>query len=163
MQVDYINPFIVAVTQVFESSIGTTLRRSKIGIKESDTRSYDVSGIVGFSGSAFGSVALSFPKQTAKEVVTAMLGGDEANDDDIADGVGELANMVAGVAKTALAERGVKTFISIPRAVIGAGHYVHRPKNVQCVEIKFESDMGTVVLDLAIRVVAGVSASVSNA
>ena len=81
----------------------------------------------------------------------------------ISDALGELANMVAGVAKTTLAERGVKTFISIPRAVIGAGHYVHRPKNVQCVEIKFESDMGTVVLDLAIRVVAGVSASVSNA
>jgi len=163
MQVDYINPFIVAIAQVFESSVGTTLRRSKVGIKESDTRSYDVSGIIGFSGSAFGSVALSFPKETAQKIVAAMLGDEDVTDEYIADGVGELANMVAGVAKTALAESGIRTFISIPRTVIGAGHYVHRPKDVPCVEIKFESDLGSVVLDLALKVVPEVSTASAQA
>lgn len=81
-----------------------------------------------------------------------MLGGGDISNEYLADGVGELANMIAGVAKSILAENRIKTFISIPRTVMGLGHYIHRPKQVPCVEIKFESDMGDMVLDVALKV-----------
>ena len=152
MRVEYINPFIVGITQVFESSIGITPHRSSVGLKEDNTPSHDVSAIIGLSGNAFGSIVLSFPRETAQKVMAAMLGDEEVSNEFLADGVGELANMIAGVAKTILAEQGIKTFISIPRVILGLSHYIHRPKEVPCVEIEFETEMGNLVLEVALKV-----------
>ena len=158
MRIEYINPFIVAVTQVFESSVGITPHRSSVGIKQKNTPSHDVSAIIGLSGNAFGSVVLSFPRETAEQVMSKMLGDEDVSSEFIADGVGELANMIAGVAKTILAEDGVKTFISIPRVVLGLNHYIHRPKEVPCVAVYFSSEMGDIALEVALKVLQEVPA-----
>jgi chemotaxis protein CheX len=152
MRVEYINPFIVAMIQVFESSVGVTPHRSSVGIKEQNTPSHDVSAIIGLSGNAFGSVVLSFPRETAERVMSKMLGDEDVSSEFIADGVGELANMIAGVAKTILAQEGITTFISIPRVILGLSHYIHRPKEVPCVAVDFSTEMGDVVLEVALKV-----------
>jgi len=152
MRIEYINPFIVAMTEVFEAGVGITPRKSNLGLKTGYAPSFDVSAVIGLSGNAFGSVVLSFPKEAAYKVVSRLLGKGEVSDDNVADGIGELANMIAGAAKTILASQGIKTFISIPRVVMGQGHYINRPKEVPCVEIAFETELGNVTLEVALKV-----------
>jgi len=163
MRVEYINPFIVALTRVFESTVGITPRRSDLGIKEGNVSTHDVSAIIGLSGNAFGSVVLSFPQSTACKVVSAMVGENDPTKDHIADGVGELVNMVAGMAKGLLAGSGIKTFIAIPRVIFGLGHFIHRPKGVPCVMVRFETEMGNLVLEVALKVLQKTSSSSSQA
>jgi len=152
MRVEHINPFIVALTQVFESTVGITPSRSNLGIKEGNVPTHDISAIIGLSGNAFGSVVLSFPQRTAQRVVSAMVGEDNPSRDHIADGVGELVNMVAGMAKGLLADSGLKTYIAIPRVIFGLGHFIHRPKGVTCVQVQFETDLGGLALEVALNI-----------
>jgi len=140
------------MTEVFEASLGVTPRKSNLGLKVGYTPSYDVSAVIGLSGNAFGSVVLSVPKETAHEVVSRLLGESNISDDCLADGIGELANMIAGAAKAILASNGIKTFISIPRVVMGHGHCIYRPKEVPCVEIAFETELGNVTLEVCLKV-----------
>ena len=152
MRIEHINPFIVAMTEVFEASVGVTPRKSNLGLKTGYTPTHDISAVIGLSGNAFGSVVLSFPKDAAHKVVARMLGDQNVTEDYMADGIGELANMIAGSAKAILASNGIKTFISIPRVVLGQSHYIYRPKEVPCVEIAFDTDLGGVTLEICLKV-----------
>jgi chemotaxis protein CheX len=90
-----------------------------------------------------------------------MLGEEDVSNEFLADGVGELANMIAGAAKSVLAEKGIKTYISIPRVILGSNHYIHRPKEVPCVKIDFTSELGDIVLEVALKVLQESSAPAS--
>ena len=159
MRIEHINPFIVAMTEVFEASVGITPRKSNLGLKTGYEPTNDVSAVIGLSGNAFGSVVLSFPREAAQKVVARMRGDENVSDDYVADGIGELANMIAGAAKAILASNGIKTFISIPRIVLGQSHCIYRPKEVPCVEIAFDTDLGAVTLEICLKVVLEVPAA----
>ncbi|HUW32066.1 MAG TPA: chemotaxis protein CheX [Planctomycetota bacterium] len=152
MKIEHINPFIVGMTSVFEEKVGVKPRKSNLGLKTGYQPSHDVSAVIGLSGNAFGSVVLSFPREAAQKIVFKMLGTEEMSDDSLADGIGDLANMVAGSAKAILADSGVRTFISIPRVVLGQAHYIYRPREVPCVEIAFDTDLGAVTLEICLKV-----------
>jgi len=151
MRIEHINPFIVGMTEVFETKVGVTPRKSNLGLKKGYQPSHDVSAVIGLSGNAFGSVALSFPSEAARKIVLKMTGEEELSDDSLADGIGELAAMVAGAANALLDANGVKTFMSIPRVVLGQAHYIYRPKEVPCVEIAFDTDLGMVTLEICLK------------
>jgi len=152
MRIEHINPFIVAMTEVFEASVGVTPRKSNIGLKTGHRPTHGVSAVIGLSGDAFGSVVLSFPKEAGQKAVAKMRGEQNVSDDFIADGIGELANRIADAAKTILAKSGIKTFISIPRVVMGQNHHIYRPKEVPCVEIVFDTELGSVTLEICLKV-----------
>ena len=64
---------------------------------------YDYRGEIGFSGGLVGTVVVGFPRETAVRLVAAFAGCDVAPDTaDFFDALGELANMIAGAAKTDL-------------------------------------------------------------
>jgi len=155
MDIAHINPFIVAMTQVLQEQASVTPRRSNLGLKQGNVPAHDVSGFVGISGSAYGSVILSFPRQTALRLVGKMCGEELSSNENVAEGVCELAKLVAARARDILAESGIKAFMSIPRAVIGNCHYIHMPKKVPCVEIEFESELGRFTLEVALKVLNG--------
>ena len=50
MNVEYINPFLIAVQNVFDTMIGLPYKLGKPTVKNSDMTAYDVSGIIGISG-----------------------------------------------------------------------------------------------------------------
>jgi len=155
MKVEHINAFIIAVSEVFKTSIGIKPRKSNLNLKTGYAPSNDVSAVIGLSGSTYGSVVLSFPRETALKVVSKMSGGEDhsnTSDDSVADGICELANMIAEQAKSKLTEMNVKTYISIPRVILGSGHYISRPKEVPCVEIEFDSEAGPFTLGVAFKV-----------
>lgn len=82
-------------------------------VKGEVSESMDISAIVDFTGGLKGSVSLSFNMNTASKVVSAFVGEEITNPLEIEDGVGELANMIAGNAKSEFDE--LEISISIPK------------------------------------------------
>ena len=78
-------------------------------------------------------MVLSFQKSTAQAIVNAFAGAPIVPDSpDFADAVGELANMIAGSAKTSF---GGATSISVPSIILGPGHTIARLHDVPCLII----------------------------
>jgi chemotaxis protein CheX len=90
---------------------------SKPYVKVEDDRNADVAAVIGFSGGATGSVALCFPSRSAVAAASKFAGVPlTETDPDFADALGELANMVAGQAKSKL--HGLEITISLPRVIV---------------------------------------------
>src|SRR3954466_13194080 len=108
-------PFLNSVRSVFGTMANVEVTIDRPYVKTDDTTTFDVSGIIGFSGAVVGSVTLSFGADAARKLVAAFAGAalDPASPD-FADAVGELANMVAGSAKTSL---GPGASITVPTVI----------------------------------------------
>ena len=63
---------------------------------------------------------------------------DKISDDDVRDGVGELANMVSGNAKAALVDTPYHFGLSIPTVVIGSSHSIAHPPDIPCITVIFK-------------------------
>ena len=88
MRASHINPFIKSVQLVFETMLDTRVTTAKPYVKEDDRATNDVTGIIALSGEAVGSVAVSFPMETAKKSVEAFTGMPvEEVDDDFSDAI----------------------------------------------------------------------------
>src|SRR5690606_21185875 len=117
VKVEHVNPFINATIETFKSMVNCEAKPGKVFLLKTGKVHFDVSGIIGLSGGARGTVALSFPRITALKVVTSF-GGMKvlALDDIVTDAIGELANIVAGAAKKHLSQ--YKISISLPTVVV---------------------------------------------
>ena len=72
-------------------------------------------------------------------------------DDDCTDALGEIANMIAGSAKSNFPSDG--TSISIPSVVVGR-HKVAYPKGLPIISIPCETSSGRLVVDVTLKEVA---------
>jgi len=82
----------------------------------------ELTATMGLGGENEGLLVLSLDAPLARRAVSSMLGvGEEEVEDDLFDGVGELANMIAGAAKTALTGGPHHFELSIPACTSGAG------------------------------------------
>ena len=129
VDVDFLNPFVDGCKSVFSTMCGMEVERKRIYLRDDNKMLGDVSALMGLSGTAQGNMVISLPKSLACRAVANMLGespGAEVNQD-IADGVGEILNMIAGYAKAALVKTPYHFTISLPAVVIGYGHeIIHR-------------------------------------
>lgn len=150
MDVSYINPFLKAVQNVFETMINIPYTLGKPSLKKDTTTSYEVSGSIGISGEVVGCVVVSFPEAIALQLASALLGEElKQVDEDCTDAIGEIANMVAGDAKKEFPKG--NTTISVPSVVIGK-HRIAFPKGVPIISIPCRTDQGTFVIDVALKV-----------
>ncbi len=109
----------------------------------------DITGIITFSGDLVGSMLLTFPTDVAKKAVMAFAGIEgELHDPDFLDAVGELANMVAGQAKSRYDDYDAS--ISIPTTVCGPQHHVNRQKSAPWVVLGGDCDAGKFLLAMSI-------------
>lgn len=128
MDARYINPFIKSICNTFETMCAMPITVGKPEIRSDNLPQTDVSGIIGFSGDAAGSLVLHFSFETASKIATVFAGVDITPDHpDFADAIGELANMVAGGAKAKF--EGLNVSISLPNVIVGKGHNVSPSKN----------------------------------
>ncbi len=141
VKVEHINPFISATLETFKSMMRTTITPGKIILVKGAHLSYDISGIIGLSGGAKGTVTLSFPKITALKTVSEFIGEKVVTmDDTVKDAIGELANIVAGAAKKDLTQ--YKISISLPTVIIGENHEVQGGKECIPLAVPFSSPLG---------------------
>jgi chemotaxis protein CheX len=146
----YIVPFVKSVQNVFETMLQLPVQIGEPSLNKDGEPAYDVSGIIGMSGDVEGSVVLSFPTATAERVVSLFTGMElDQGHEDFADAVGELVNMISGGAKANF--DGKKVTISCPSVVIGENHQVFGRKDVVCICIPCQSDVGDFNVEIAMR------------
>lgn len=158
MQVEYINPFLASLRNTFQTMLGCETQRGTVALKSDRRPPFEVSGVIGLSGKAVGTVVLSFSKEVAVKAASTMLMTEltEINDD-VLDAVGELTNMVAGAAKAELEDYQLQ--VSLPNVITGKGHEVHFPSEVTPIAIPFDTDWGPLSLEVGfapVRVPLGV-------
>ena len=105
----------VFATMIFiEISPGSPMRG------KDDAIDSNLTSMIGLAGELKGVLSVHCPEKAAKGITGAMLGMDvEQMDEDVKDAIGEIANMVAGSLKTALASEGTNTELAIPTTIIG--------------------------------------------
>ena len=65
MNVDYINPFIAAATNVFKTVLDCDIEREQLALKDTNAPSFEVSGVIGLTGKVSGAVVLSVSSPVA--------------------------------------------------------------------------------------------------
>jgi len=153
MRVEYINPFIISLRNAFRTMLGCDVRRGAITLMQGPSPSHSISGVVGLSGRAIGTVVLSLSEKVALKAASTMLMTEAKTiDADVIDAVGELANMVAGAAKADLEE--YQLMVSLQNVVTGANHKVRFPSNVTPICVPFDTDWGPLTLEVGFTSVA---------
>lgn len=141
--------FVRSVQSVISTMAGVQVTVEKPHLKSQPVPSYDVSGIIGFSGGVVGSMVVSFQTATAIKLVASFAGMEIAPESpDFADAIGELANMIAGSAKKDL---GAIASISVPNVVLGSGHTIARLADVPCVVIPCHTVVGDFAVEVSIK------------
>ncbi|HOG16273.1 MAG TPA: chemotaxis protein CheX [Syntrophales bacterium] len=152
MDVRYINPFLNGTIEVLRKMAFVEPTPGKPYVKKDETAEGDVSGIIGITGDAIGSLAISFSEDCICSVVNSMLGENfrEINKD-IFDAVGEVTNMISGVARTFLEKDGLIVYAAIPTVVYGRKHYIRHILNSPSIVIPFSTEGGGFFVDVCIR------------
>lgn len=116
----HLSPFVDGVTELV-----ATMFQSQCEVDAAvQEDAADVSGVIDLIGATAGRFALSFPRATATRMVAQLLSLDEVDVDDeiLGDGVGELANIVAGAAKSRFPDDSSRFKLSLPSVVLSERH-----------------------------------------
>lgn len=152
MDIKFINPFLQGTIEVLTKMAFVEPRPGKVYLKETSRAQGDVSGIIGITGDMIGSLAISFSESCICHIISRMLGESytEATQD-VFDGVGELTNMISGVARTHLEKDGMEVYAAIPSVVYGKDHTINHILKSPSIVIPFETDEGPFVVDVCIK------------
>jgi chemotaxis protein CheX len=159
MDIRFVNPFVIAVSNTLTTMLGKTPQRLAPVIKKDNFAQGDISGIIGFAGKVVhGSVALSFPEATALKIYEMMVGEVQPKiNTDIQDTVGELVNIVAGGAKTDFDREGLDFHISIPTVVVGKNHTIVHKGSSPVVVIPFQLESLPFSMEICLKMEASLS------
>ena len=150
MKAEHINPFLRAVVNTFQTMFGAEAHRGELTLGDPRRRTHPISGIIGLSGRASGTVVINLSREVALRAASVLLLETKTDvDDDVCDAVGELANLVAGQAKTELAEFHLS--VSMPSVVIGEGHEIRFPTCAPPVCVPFTTDFGPLLLEVGLE------------
>jgi len=152
MDVRFINAFSEGTLNVLRTMANISPVPGKPYLKKDGMANGDVSGIIGLTGAVTGSMALSFSEKAILKIVSNMLGEEikEINGD-IKDAVGEITNMISGVARKELELIGLKVLAAIPTVVSGKGHSITHVLGGPSIIIPFEIEDGLFVVDICIN------------
>ena len=152
MDVRYINPFIHGTLEVLRKMAFIDAIPGKPFVKRDENAHGEVSGIIGITGDAIGSLSISFTESCICTIAGNMLSEvyHEATRD-VYDAVGEITNMVSGAARTRLEKEGLTVFAGIPTVIFGHGHTITHILKAPSIVIPFSTTKGTFVIDVCIR------------
>ena len=139
------------VKSIFDVEIRLVERRRE----DNQEAPFEVSGIIGLTGLVRGSVVLSFPMGLARLMTAWMLREphpQRCTAQDIADSIGELANIVAGNLlvsfEPSVAE---KSHISLPSVIMGQHRVVWSSKDTPCDLMVFDTVHGKLAAETNLR------------
>ncbi|MCX5858090.1 MAG: chemotaxis protein CheX [Deltaproteobacteria bacterium] len=152
MDVKFINPFLEGTISVLKTMAMVEPLAGKPYLKKGNQAKGDVSAIIGMTGSARGSLALSFSEACILKIVSNMLGETykEINDE-VRDAVGEITNMISGVARKNLESMGFNVLAAIPTVVSGKDHAILHVLGGSSIIIPFETVAGPFFVDVCLN------------
>lgn len=135
-----------SANDVFKTMISIQIKATQPFSRQGLESLSDITGVISLTGDIMGSVILSMDDQMAQMAVSKMLGDEVSNHQEVIDGVGEIANMVVGMAKTELSNLSCDFEISVPVMIIGKGAKVkHLAEGEGCLTtIPFDTELGSI-------------------
>ncbi len=151
MSVKFINPFISAACSVLEAEADAQITRGKVSLQKSGTTSKDVTVALGVTGDVKGGVFYGFSEQTARALVSEMLGEPVPIFDELAEsGIAEMGNVITGLATAELEQKGYLCRIAPPTLVTGRGVYISTLDFHRLV-MPLETQYGDIELNVALK------------
>lgn len=147
MKAEHINPFLKSTMDTFQTMLKRKIIPGKVFLR-TQPHNADISGVIGLSGDIRGAVVMAYPKETALKVVSAFLGENVTDlNEMVADAIGELTNIITGYAKKDLMD--LHMSISLPSVIRGVNHLVDMPKDAPVVCIPFSGECGEFVIEVS--------------
>ncbi|MBU1345109.1 MAG: chemotaxis protein CheX [Proteobacteria bacterium] len=149
MDVRLVNPFINATINVLETMAFVNVNAGKPYVKRDNVAVGDVSGVLGLTGVANGTIAVTFEEKCILTIVSNMFGETMSElNNEIADAVGELTNMISGQARRELEEMGKVFKAAIPSVITGRNHSIIHYSNGPKIAIPFNTDNGEFTIEV---------------
>lgn len=150
MDVKIINPFLVAAIHVLKTMASVEPTPGKPFLKKDSSALGDVSAVLGITGDARGSMALTFTEPCIKAIVSNLFGTPVTEfNEEVTDAVGELANMICGDARRRLGEQGISLQAGIPTIIAGKGHSITHINSGPRLAVPFQTPGGSFVVEVA--------------
>lgn len=140
---------INATLEVFASMIFIDITPEIPSGNEAAVIESNLSSLIGLAGDLKGLLAIQCPGEVAMGITGAMLGMEVTElGEDAKDAIGEIANMVAGGLKAALAPSGKKIELAIPTTIIGTSIRTSGLSGANRIMIPFSSPIGRFGVEL---------------
>jgi chemotaxis protein CheX len=140
---------LTSTISAFQTMLGCTLTRGTPYTKSGVQPEHEVSGIIGLSGRAQGTVVLSLTREAALNATAVLLEERPAEiNGDVTDAIGELTNIIAGGAKAKLEHLALS--VGLPTVITGKAHCVEFPKKVTPICIPFDSEWGVITVEIGL-------------
>ncbi len=149
MDVKLVNPFINATINVLETMAFVNVAAGKPYLKTDNIAVGDVSGVLGLTGVANGTISVTFEEKCILTIVSNMFGESmESLNHEIADAVGELTNMISGQARRELADVGKVFKAAIPTVITGRNHSITHYSEGPKIAIPFGTEGGKFTIEV---------------
>ncbi|WP_462324107.1 chemotaxis protein CheX [Desulfoplanes sp.] len=149
--VNFINPLLQAVLNVLSTMAGVEASPSQPFLNRDGKAVGDITGQITIDGHAKGVIAVSLSKEAILKIVNNMLFENYTEiNEEIADAVGELTNMISGQARSSLSEMGMTFQASTPSVVIGKGKSLEHIPSAPILSIPFSSDDGDLIVEISL-------------
>ncbi|MGA1875718.1 MAG: chemotaxis protein CheX [bacterium] len=149
-----VESFTASTSNVFQAMIFTNIEARQPLLRSGLPDLADITGIISLTGDIMGSVILSIDNQTAQKAISNMLGDPIQNQQEIIDGIGEITNVIVGMAKTDLSNLSCDFEMSLPVMIIGGKTNIKHlsAEKKYLTTIPFETEDGSVFhLELFLR------------
>ena len=149
MNVELINPFLSATSNVLSTMAQTVPTPGKPTIKKGNMTWGVVTGVIGMAGDDMsGNMVISFDEKSILAIVSKMLMEEfkELNKD-VLDAVGELTNMISGGAKKDLSEKGYSFNMATPMMIKGENVEIQQLTTAVVLQVPFTIPEGKFVVE----------------
>ena len=149
MKVEYINPFLVSTISTFKTMLACVLTRGAPYIKNGSQPEHDVSGVIGLSGKAQGTVVVGLGREAALKATKAMI---QERPPEINGNVVE-RDRRAGEHYRRRRQAQLENLdlsVSLPSVITGKGHCIQFPTKVTPICIPFDSDWGPITVEVGL-------------
>ena len=149
MDVKLVNPFINATINVLETMAFVDVNAGRPYVKSDSVAVGDVSGVLGLTGVANGTISVTFEEECILTIVSNMFGETMSElNNEIADAVGELTNMISGQARRELEEMGKVFKAAIPSVITGRKHSIVHYSDGPKIAIPFNTADGDFTIEV---------------
>lgn len=139
-EMQYLTPFISSTKDVFSTMASMDVDFKQVYFQNEHRMLGDISGVIGLSGEAEGTVVITFYWELAQQVISSIMGvePDEIGPELLNDGVGEIINMISGSSKRYLMDTPFSFQLSLPTVILGWQHEIGHPESSKVAVLIFD-------------------------
>jgi chemotaxis protein CheX len=151
MRVQIVNRYVQSALSVISKETGLPVQRGGLLLEGNPYTTEDVTAVIGVSGQLSGSIYLSMAESVALKLISAILGQESEELDDLGQsGIAEMANVITGTAGIELADEGIETTINPPLVLVGRGARLSTVE-IQRLVVPLSTAYGEIKLHVALR------------